>query len=130
MYAGAQNELIREIICSRGNLNGELGLGDANNRGVALSQMGNALPFISLGTGQTASALALGESHTCALLDGGIKCWGYALSRSSSTCIHLSAAGCHKCELVLLRLTKIESQLRRLRGAGSRRCDQPRRRFQ
>ena len=79
MYAGAQSKLTRGILRSRGNSNGELGLGDVNDRGVALSQMGNALPFISLGTGQTASALALGESHTCALLNGGIKCWGCVL---------------------------------------------------
>ena len=80
MYVGAQSTLTRGIIHSRGNLNGELGLGDVNNRGAALDQMGDALPFVNLGMVHVASALALGASHTCASLDGGIKCWGYALT--------------------------------------------------
>ena len=46
--------------------------------------MGDALPFVSLGTGQNASKLALGQFHTCALLTGGIKCWVCALSLPSS----------------------------------------------
>ena len=48
-----------------------------NYRGVSSDEMGDALPFVSLGTGQTASKLALGAFHTCALLTGGVKCWGY-----------------------------------------------------
>ena len=79
-YLGAQSKLTRGVVLFRGNWNGELGLGDVNNRGAALGQMGDALPFVSLGTGQTASALALGAYHSCALLNGGIKCWGYALT--------------------------------------------------
>ncbi|MDB4977345.1 MAG: uncharacterized protein JWN48_5686 [Myxococcaceae bacterium] len=34
-------------------------------------------PFTQLGTGRTATAIATGESHTCALLDDArLKCWG------------------------------------------------------
>jgi len=38
--------------------------------------MGDALPFVSVGTGQLASAVAAGSGHTCAILSGGVKCWG------------------------------------------------------
>jgi alpha-tubulin suppressor-like RCC1 family protein len=39
--------------------------------------MGDALPFVDLGTGRSAVTLSLGGSHTCALLDNGsVKCWG------------------------------------------------------
>ena len=35
------------------------------------------LPFIDLGTGRTATAIATGYFHTCAALDNGaVKCWG------------------------------------------------------
>jgi alpha-tubulin suppressor-like RCC1 family protein len=40
--------------------------------------MGDSLPAVSLGAGKTAVALAVGASHTCALLnDSSVKCWGY-----------------------------------------------------
>merc|ERR1711965_941599 len=39
--------------------------------------MGNNLPYVNLGTGRTAKALALGQQHSCALLDNDrVKCWG------------------------------------------------------
>jgi hypothetical protein len=39
--------------------------------------MGDALPAVDLGTGRTATAIAAGRYHTCALLDDGtVKCWG------------------------------------------------------
>ena len=60
----------------RYNKDGILGLGDTMNRGDTANQMGDALPFVSLGTGQRASAMATGGYHTCALLAAGIKCWG------------------------------------------------------
>jgi alpha-tubulin suppressor-like RCC1 family protein len=39
--------------------------------------MGDNLPVVPLGVGRTATALAIGFGHTCALLDDAtIKCWG------------------------------------------------------
>jgi len=39
--------------------------------------MGNLLDAIELGTGRTATAIAAGYHHTCAILDNlSIKCWG------------------------------------------------------
>ena len=36
------------------------------------------LPTVNLGTGRTATAIAAGKIHTCALLDNAsVKCWGY-----------------------------------------------------
>ena len=64
------------IRISRGNNNGQLGLGDILHRGNAPGAMGAALPFVNLGTGQNASKLVVGASHTCALLTSGVKCWG------------------------------------------------------
>jgi len=55
---------------------GQLGLGDATDRGYGFS-MGDKLPAVQLGTGLWAVALALGSFHSCALLNGGsVKCWG------------------------------------------------------
>jgi alpha-tubulin suppressor-like RCC1 family protein len=56
---------------------GRLGTGDGLDRGTGPNQMGDALPAVALGTGRTAFAIAVGQSHTCALLDdAAIKCWG------------------------------------------------------
>jgi alpha-tubulin suppressor-like RCC1 family protein len=39
--------------------------------------MGNALPAISFAVGRTATAIAAGANHTCALLDNArVVCWG------------------------------------------------------
>jgi cysteine-rich repeat protein len=60
-----------------GSNDGKLGLGDSAARGNAPGTMGDALPAVRLGTGRHAVSLALGTSHTCALLDdGAVKCWG------------------------------------------------------
>ena len=65
------------IKCWGENSYGELGLGDTRSRGAAASEMGNALPFVDLGTGRTAIAVSAGKYHTCAILDdGSVKCWG------------------------------------------------------
>ncbi len=54
---------------------GNLGLGDTEDRGDDPGEMGDALPVVALG----APALAVAATHlgTCALLEGGaVKCWG------------------------------------------------------
>ena len=57
---------------------GQLGLGDLFPRGDGPGEMGDSLPAVSLGSGQTAVALTAGRFHTCALLDNSsVKCWGY-----------------------------------------------------
>ena len=65
------------VKCWGGNAGGGLlGLGDKRDRGAA-DEMGDALPFVDLGTGRTAVAIATGHYATCAILDTGtVKCWG------------------------------------------------------
>ena len=65
------------IKCWGYNASGQLGLGDANNRGDGSNEMGDNLPSIDLGSGKTARAISAGDSHTCAVLDNAsLKCWG------------------------------------------------------
>ena len=65
------------VKCWGNNYNGVLGLGDTNHRGDAANEMGDNLPAVDLGTGRTATAISIGNNHTCALLDNSdIKCWG------------------------------------------------------
>ena len=66
-----------QVKCWGYNWAGQLGLGDTTTRGRLASEMGDALPAVSLGTGRTATQIAAGETHTCALLDNAqVKCWG------------------------------------------------------
>ena len=66
-----------KIQCWGKNDNGQLGLGDTSNRGDNANEMGLNLPYIDLGTGAQVVQLALGNNHTCALLESGVmKCWG------------------------------------------------------
>jgi len=71
------------------NYYGQLGLGDTEDRGremgyyddnsdwIIFNGMGDNLPAVSLGTGLTATAIACGSHHTCALLSNAqLKCWG------------------------------------------------------
>jgi len=65
------------VKCWGQNGQGQLGLGDAGNRGLQPGQMGGNLPPVNLGSGRSAKALAAGGYHTCALLDDdSVKCWG------------------------------------------------------
>ena len=65
------------VKCWGANSTGQLGLGDTEDRGDEPGEMGDALPYVDLGTGRTAKQLALGLVHTCALLDNNrVKCWG------------------------------------------------------
>ena len=65
------------IKCWGLNTDGQLGLGDIDDRGDDANEMGDALTAISLGTNRTVVAVSAGGTHTCALLDDAtIKCWG------------------------------------------------------
>ena len=63
------------VKCWGGNFCGQLGLGDNEDRGDELNEMGPALPVVDLDG--SAVAVSAGATHTCALLDDGrVKCWG------------------------------------------------------
>jgi cysteine-rich repeat protein len=67
-----------QVKCWGLNENGQLGLGDSENRGDDPGEMGDELPAVDLGVGYAAKALALGSQHTCALLSNDtVKCWGW-----------------------------------------------------
>ena len=65
------------VKCWGLNIDGQLGLGDIDNRGDDAGEMGDALTTVDLGTGRTAVAISAGSTHTCAVLDNAtVKCWG------------------------------------------------------
>ena len=65
------------VKCWGYNSDGQLGLGDDEDRGDDAGEMGDSLPPVDLGAGRTATAISAGRYHTCALLDdGSVKCWG------------------------------------------------------
>jgi alpha-tubulin suppressor-like RCC1 family protein len=67
-----------QLKCWGDNLFGQLGQGDGTRRGDNPGELGDALLPVDLGTGRTATAVATGRSHTCAILDNGsVKCWGW-----------------------------------------------------
>jgi alpha-tubulin suppressor-like RCC1 family protein len=64
------------VRCFGRNSYGQLGLGDAEERGNEDGEMA-ALVDVDLGTGRTATAVAAGTFQTCVILDDGtVKCWG------------------------------------------------------
>jgi E3 ubiquitin-protein ligase HERC3 len=65
------------VKCWGWNGSGQLGTGDAADRGGKTGEMGDNLPFVDLGTNRTVRSLSAGYNHTCAVLDNDrIKCWG------------------------------------------------------
>jgi len=64
-----------KTACWGYNNQGQLGLGDAVNRGGTQSPAMSDLPAVNL-KGERVIELALGELHTCASLASGVKCWG------------------------------------------------------
>lgn len=68
----------KKMKCWGYNGYGQLGYGHSTSMGISTSQMGDNLPYVSLGTGRTVLDIELGSLHTCALLDNNdVKCWGY-----------------------------------------------------
>ncbi len=71
-----------QIKCWGNNTYGQLGLGDTNNRGTSINDMGNNLPLVSLGSynnGINLSVISIssGSTFNCVLInDGQVKCWG------------------------------------------------------
>lgn len=66
--------------CRGSNDHGQLGLGDSITRGGKADTMGDALPAVSLGDGLKAVSIAIGDIHSCALLEDMegtkvVKCW-------------------------------------------------------
>jgi len=73
----------------------QLGIGDTDtgipgyngtkNMGDISGEMGDNLPAIDLGTGRTATAIGVGNYHSCALLDNAsVKCWGIGIGNSNT----------------------------------------------
>jgi len=66
-----------EITCFGKNNYGQLGYGDAVERGSAPNQMGLYLSTVALGTSFLASGISTGSQHTCVLSDLSLlKCFG------------------------------------------------------
>lgn len=65
-----------KIKCWGDNSTFQLGLGDADNRGDNINEMGENLPYVDLGNSKVID-MKLGQGHTCAQFeDLKIKCWG------------------------------------------------------
>ncbi|CAM9886514.1 unnamed protein product, partial [Ascophyllum nodosum] len=65
------------LKCFGRNFDGQLGLGDTEDRGDEPGEMGDDLPAVDLGTGRYAVAVTCGRWHTCVLLDNNdVKCFG------------------------------------------------------
>eukprot|EP01083_Nonionella_stella_P088329 246093_1 len=66
------------LKCFGNNDNGQLGLGDTENRGDDANEMGDYLPEVDLGTNFKVIQIALGKFHNCALSsENDVKCFGY-----------------------------------------------------
>lgn len=66
-----------QIICWGSNGNGQLGVGDTVNRGGVRGDMGE-LRAIDLQPNGTATHVAVGNNHACAVFDRRtLKCWGW-----------------------------------------------------
>lgn len=116
------------VKCWGNNSHGALGLGDTLTRGDQPGEMGDALPFVDLGTGRTAKSIsgAVNDETYCAILDNDqLVCWGsnlvgelghgdkldrgdqsnemgdhLAITDLSTATVHQVAAGTHACAIV------------------------------
>lgn len=76
---GVVNNAVDEpkVKCWGRNRYGQLGYEDTKNRGDSEGEMGSKLDVLAFATNRTVVSLALGQNHTCAILDNDqIKCWG------------------------------------------------------
>ena len=65
------------VKCWGRNNYGQLGMGNTTQIGDGPNEMGDFLAAVDLGTSRTATEIATGQHHSCALLDdGSVKCWG------------------------------------------------------
>lgn len=84
-YATCAITTNNKIKCFGYNNNGNLGLGDRNNRGATIDEMGDNLPFVELGLGRTVhptiapeDVLSMRYGTACVILDNNdLRCWGY-----------------------------------------------------
>ena len=64
------------VKCWGRNNTGQLGIDNTTDMGDGAGEMA-LIPTVNLGTGRTATAIAAGGYHSCALLDNAsVKCWG------------------------------------------------------
>ncbi|PNW87916.1 hypothetical protein CHLRE_01g006900v5 [Chlamydomonas reinhardtii] len=80
--AGGGGTPQRLVKCWGSNSEGQLGLGDTNNRGDNPGEMGDALPAVDLGRGYTPVDLGLGWRHSCAVLQPDAAPWLRVLKRN------------------------------------------------
>eukprot|EP01083_Nonionella_stella_P173428 598188_1 len=67
-----------KVKCFGHNAHGQLGLGDTDNRGDGVNEMGDKLPEVDLGTNFIATQIIAGYYHNCALSQSNtVKCWGF-----------------------------------------------------
>jgi alpha-tubulin suppressor-like RCC1 family protein len=64
------------LKCWGANSQGQLGLGDLEDRGGTAADIGDELPFVETGVLTRVGTFFLGQAHTCAEIDGGLRCWG------------------------------------------------------
>lgn len=75
--------------CWGGNVFGELGLEDTNNRGDGPGELGPVLPVVSIGSGKIPTVIDGCEINTAVLLsDGSVKVWGGASGNSYGDSLH------------------------------------------
>ena len=56
-------------------------LGYGNTQAVGDNETPGSMDPVNLGTGRTATAIAAGDAHACAILDDGtVRCWGYGFN--------------------------------------------------
>lgn len=68
----------KDIKCWGFNVAGQLGLGDIENRGDDINEMGDNLPTVDMGADFVPHILATGFAHTLSVsIDGTLRTWGY-----------------------------------------------------